>query len=246
MVTTAPASLLPERDGELVVLGELLARVRVGEGAVAVIAGSPGIGKTALLRATVDLATGHGFTVLRARESQLEQGFSFGVAQQLLERRVPEAPPAKQQPLLAGVAKDARSALGLGGAPTDSELRSTHGLYWLIANLAAQGPLLLTVDDAHWADRSSLRWLVYSAQRLTGLSLAILATSRLSEPGAEQDLLDALALDDAAKRSRPLRYRPGTESPSRLRWRPVRFTSRSPFGSPSDPRTVHDAPKVRN
>ena len=193
------ASLFLEREREVEQVRALLERARNGDGALAVIEGPPGIGKTALLRETADLAAARGFTVLQARASQLEQGFTFGIARQLLERRTQKATPAERRRLLNGVAADARPALGLGGTQTDSGLRSMHGLYWLVANLAAESPLLLTIDDAHWADRSSLRWLVYTTQRLSGLTLGIVMTSRLSEPGAEQDLLDALALCDIAE-----------------------------------------------
>jgi predicted ATPase len=105
---------------------------------------------------------------------------------------------------LGGAARDALSALGLVGddAEGDAGLRSLHGLYWLVANLAGRGPLVLCVDDAQWADRSSLRWLLYSASRLAGLPLGIVITTRAAEPGAEQDLLDALTLDDSAGRVR--------------------------------------------
>jgi len=41
-----------------------------------------------------------------------------------------------------------------------------HGLYWLIANLAARRPLVIAVDDAHWADAPSLRWLAHLAARI--------------------------------------------------------------------------------
>lgn len=198
-MVTATAGVLLERDVELAVLTSLLANVRGGHGAVAVIEGPPGIGKTALLRATADLAAAQGFTVLEARASHLERGFTYGIARQLLERRVRNAAPAERRRLLASLAEDATSALGLGGPPTDSNLRSMHGLYWLAANVAADRPLLLTVDDLHWADDPSLRWLLYAEKRLTGLPLAVVATSRLSEPGATQELLDAFALDDAAR-----------------------------------------------
>ena len=36
-----------------------------------------------------------------------------------------------------------------------------RGLYWLVVNLAARGPLVLLADDVHWADTESLRWLVF-------------------------------------------------------------------------------------
>ena len=38
------------------------------------------------------------------------------------------------------------------GAATDTSFAVLHGLYWLVANLAARRPLLIAVDDAHWAD----------------------------------------------------------------------------------------------
>ncbi len=37
-----------------------------------------------------------------------------------------------------------------------------HGLYWLAANFASRTPTLLVVDDLHWADEPSLRWLLIS------------------------------------------------------------------------------------
>ena len=53
-----------------------------------------------------------------------------------------------------------------------------HGLYWLVANLAAHGPLVIAVDDAHWADEPSLRWLAHLAARIEGLPAALLLAVR--------------------------------------------------------------------
>ncbi|MFP5389264.1 MAG: ATP-binding protein, partial [Thermoleophilia bacterium] len=170
-----------------------------GEGRIVVLEGPPGMGKTALLRELNERAVGRGVDVLQARASQLDHGFSFGVARQLLERRVRAAEPAARKALLGGAARDALPALGIAGedAEADTGLRALHGLYWLVANLAGRGPLVLCIDDAHWADRSSLRWLLYTAPRLTGLPLGVAIATRPTEPGAEQDLLDGLTLDDS-------------------------------------------------
>ena len=43
-----------------------------------------------------------------------------------------------------------------------------HGLYWLTANLAARAPVLILVDDVHWADAPSLRFLVFLVARRLG------------------------------------------------------------------------------
>jgi DNA-binding CsgD family transcriptional regulator len=56
-----------------------------------------------------------------------------------------------------------------------------HGLYWLLNNLARRGPIALCVDDLHWADAESLRFLGYLAPRLDGLPLAVLASARARE-----------------------------------------------------------------
>jgi hypothetical protein len=50
----------------------------------------------------------------------------------------------------------------------DSSLATLHGLYWLTANLAARQPLLLVLDDLHWCDLPSLRWLAYLLPRMEG------------------------------------------------------------------------------
>ncbi len=67
-----------------------------------------------------------------------------------------------------------------------------HGLYWLTINLADAQPLLVAVDDAHWADVASLRWLIYLARRLEGVRLTLVLATRPAEPGPVQELLDKL------------------------------------------------------
>lgn len=165
-----------------------------------VFEGPPGIGKTALLKEVEERAASAGVDVLHARSSELDRGLPFGAARQLLERRVREASESEVGALLAGAARDALGPLGIAEAGSESHagLKSLHGLYWLAANLAGRGPLLLSVDDAHWADRSSLRWLLYAAPRIAELPLGLVIATRACEPGAEQGLLDALMLDDSA------------------------------------------------
>jgi predicted ATPase len=55
-----------------------------------------------------------------------------------------------------------------------------HGLFWLTANLTARRPALLAIDDLHWCDPSSLRWLAYLLARLEGLSLLVVGSGRPS------------------------------------------------------------------
>ncbi len=67
-----------------------------------------------------------------------------------------------------------------------------RAIYWLTAHLAAEAPMLLALDDVHWADASSLRALDYLARRIEGLPIVLVATLRPEEPGSRSDLLDEL------------------------------------------------------
>ena len=73
-----------------------------------------------------------------------------------------------------------------------------HGLYWLVVNLAARGPLLIAVDDAHWADEPSLRWLAYLARRLDGLAAGMLVALRPGDPAVLGAPLLAVCAEAAA------------------------------------------------
>jgi predicted ATPase len=70
-------------------------------------------------------------------------------------------------------------------------LDGAAGLFWLGSNLAARQPLLIVVNDAHWADEPSLRWLVHLGSRLDGLGILVLLAVR-SGPDAHDVLLDEL------------------------------------------------------
>ncbi len=128
------------------------------------VSGPAGIGKSALLDEARRLATS---PVLSARGSELEREYPFGAVQQLFAHvTVPRE----------GAAAHAAAAFSLGGEPDHAVL---HGLYWLTAGL---GPLTLVVDDAHWLDRPSLRWLAYMVNRVADLPLTLVVAARDDEP----------------------------------------------------------------
>ena len=62
---------------------------------------------------------------------------------------------------------------------------------------------MLLADDVHWADRASLRWLVFLAERLEDVRALLVVATRPAEPGADQELLDALMAVQAARVVRP-------------------------------------------
>lgn len=183
-----------EREKELAAIRGVLARAADGGGGLVLIDGPAGIGKTALLETARALATGDGFEVLTARGAELEHDFAFGLVRQLFEPVLVRLSRSERDEVLSGSAALAARALGLADADVgDASLAAgLHGLYWLVANLAERRSLLLVVDDAHWGDAPSLRWLCYLARRLEGMSLAVLVATR---PGAGEPvaaLLDEL------------------------------------------------------
>jgi DNA-binding CsgD family transcriptional regulator len=172
---------LLERERELAAVEEVLGR-RSG---VLTIEVGVGIGKTSLVQAACRRAQEIGYDVLSAQGSELEADFAFGVVRQLFERRLTAAGTDERASLLVGPAAAVRPLLL--GESAEASARNTsfavlHGLYWLAVNLSAARPLLLAVDDAHWADESSLRWLTYLARRLDGLNVVLLVALRPADP----------------------------------------------------------------
>jgi DNA-binding CsgD family transcriptional regulator len=185
---------LLERERELAAVDELL-----GCGGAVLAEGKAGIGKTALLEAACRRAAGLGREVLRARGSELEAGFAFGVVRQLFERRLASAKESERDALLAGPAGAVRPLLFgeiAARSAFDTSFAVLHGLYWLTVNLADRRPLLIAVDDGHWADEPSLRWLAHLAPRLEGPAVALLVAMRPRPPasiGAPLEVLMAEA-----------------------------------------------------
>ena len=61
----------------------------------------------------------------------------------------------------------------------DAEIaRTLHALWWVAIDLSATRPLLITVDDAQWADQPSLRFLGYLARRVADLPIALVVATR--------------------------------------------------------------------
>src|SRR5262249_24985739 len=162
----------------------LLAAARAGRGGFVVITGPAGIGKTALLTEAGERAVRTGMRVLAGRGGELEGGVSFGVARQLFEALLAGGAPAGRAALLAGAAQRGLIALGDGSdaalpaAVSERLFTMVHGLYWLVVNASGAGPVLVVVDDLHWADQASLRFLLYLAGRLAGLPVALVLSLR--------------------------------------------------------------------
>jgi len=178
---------LLERELELETLCEGLDRACTGDGTLLLVQGPPGVGKTELARQARAAAGRTRMLLLEARGSELEQPFAFGVVRQMLEPVVSREP--DPDVLFAGGAgpaarlfePDERRSPG-----ADVGFEALHSLYWLVVNIADRVPVLVLVDDCQWADRESLRFLAYLAQRIEGLPVAMVLTGRPPDPALDE------------------------------------------------------------
>ena len=110
--------------------------------------------------------------VLAARGGEFEGEFAYGIVRQLFEPLLASASPDLRAELLSGPAALIEPLFGASqlaasqDASAEGSFALLHGLYWLAANVALQQPTLLAIDDLHWADTPSLRWLLYLTRRL--------------------------------------------------------------------------------
>jgi len=198
---------LLEREHELSRVDALLALAQAGSGDMLLIAGPAGIGKSVLLGVARERAVLAGMRVLSGSGRELESGFSFGVARQLFEPLLAGAGEIEQDALLAGAARRALTALEGEtdhlplAAASDPPFAVAHGLYWLAVNASGAAPVLVAIDDLQWADQASLRFVLYLADRLSGLPVALALTWRTGEgvaPGTADCLtrLEQIAAGD--------------------------------------------------
>jgi DNA-binding CsgD family transcriptional regulator len=204
----AAVEQLVERETELEVIRAAVRHASAGAGRLIAIEGPAGIGKTRLLMAARESAGEAAMHVLHARGSELEREFPYGLVRQLFEPVLADAQEEERRALMSGAAEIVEPLLAQGGsfplpALGDSSFPILHGLYWLTANLAERRPVVLAIDDAHWGDLESLRFIHYLAGRLEEAPVLLALTARPTEPSAHGELIAAISSDPAAEVVRP-------------------------------------------
>jgi predicted ATPase len=184
------ATPLLERDGVLASMEGVLGRAGEGAGGTMLIHASAGMGKTALLDEVRRRAAG--LTVLTGRGMDLERDFPLGVVRQLLEPALHRADRAERGRWLSGAAAVADAVLRGDEARPVEEGTAFNALYWVVAAMSADSPVMLVVDDVHWCDLESLRWIGFLVRRLEHLRLAVLLATRPPEVAAPDRALTAL------------------------------------------------------
>ncbi len=194
------APLIIGRDHESRLIDAALERAAGGRRAVVLVEGEPGIGTTALLGRTAAAAVDRGFDVIAGEAAELDATQPFGALVDILHSAAPD--------LLASIATE--------------PLAQHQMIERFVAAIEARAdsPVLLTLEDLHWADDASLHALSTLASRLLYVPLAIALTLRptprsqhlshlvyrLLRDGAELVSLGPLAPTDAVDLAR--RYAP--------------------------------------
>ncbi len=107
--------------------------------------------------------------------------------------------------LFRGGAVHARPLFGDALPSADADYATLYGLYWLLVELTERRPALIVIDDIHWADAPSLRFLAFLARRLDGIRLLVTGALRPAEPGTDRSLLSEFTLGAEVVRPAPLR-----------------------------------------
>src|SRR5215218_1909979 len=205
--TTTPQPELLERESELRALDHALAEAVDGRGSVVAVEGPPGIGKSRLVRACVERARERDMYTLAVRATELERSYPYGIVRQTADSVALDKTQEERSALFTGAAKLALPILdpGSGEEGDNPELmyQRLHGLYWLIANLARQRPLLICIDDAQWADEASMAAERFLSLRIADLPMVLLLAARPAEVGQLAVPLAEILADPATVSIRP-------------------------------------------
>jgi DNA-binding CsgD family transcriptional regulator len=185
------------REAELRLIAERL------EGelpAATVVEGEPGIGKTTVWRAALDMAAGKGFRIVSCAPADAEARLAYAALRDLLEPAVlagtiDELPAPQRRALEVALLR----AEPEGAGPEDGAVAAAT--LAVLRRLAEREPLLVAVDDAQWLDASSAAVIGFCVRRLRSARIALLFAQRPGNAGPP------IALARAAPNGRVARIR---------------------------------------
>jgi DNA-binding CsgD family transcriptional regulator len=171
-------SVLVGRDQEVAVVRSCLASARSGTSSVIVIEGEPGIGKSALLAEARAATEG---VVLSTSGVESESDIAYVNLADVFRRHYAclNTIPERQAEALASV-------FAIGPSKPADRFTVAAATLNLLAAIAAQSPVLVTIDDAQWVDRASLGALTFAGNRLEVEGIVLMFAVRSGQPAAHQ------------------------------------------------------------
>lgn len=193
------------RDRELEQLSAALERAAGERPTAVLITGDAGVGKTTLMRAALERAEHRGFATLVGAAAPGVRGLAFAPLRAAL-RAVPERYPTEELEAVLRSRPGVAALLPGAAVPTSPEPPRPGGpaaahepaeLYvevlGFLGELAERRPVVLALEDLHWADYSTLEMLDFVARNLAGEPLVLLLTVRTDEPEADDYVMRTLA-----------------------------------------------------
>jgi DNA-binding CsgD family transcriptional regulator len=203
------------RSAELSQLAEALSKVQLGSGRCILVSGEAGIGKSRLIAETRAKAAGRGFTTLAGRCFEQDRSYPYAPLIDLLRPFLAQGPLSDQLEALGPLAAElARLLPELAGylsisqpaPPRESEVekrRLFEALTSLFSHQARTNPLLLIVEDLHWADQASLEFLLYLVRHMATDPMCLLLSTRSADHQAGlAELLSGLDRETIAQEIR--------------------------------------------
>ncbi|MCH7970772.1 MAG: AAA family ATPase, partial [Chloroflexi bacterium] len=176
-----------------------------GQGRIVIVLGEPGIGKTRLTRELTARATSRGASMAWGQCRDIEGTPPYWPWSQairvLLDEREPDfatslpkavtGPIATVIPELAGLITGADR--DTGKADDISQFQLFDSFTQLLKVAAEDGPLLVVLDDLHWADQASLGLLEFLSGEIASTRIMIVGTARTVDPTVAGSLASAMA-----------------------------------------------------
>ena len=161
--------------------------MRRGHLQVVLVTGAPGVGKSRLVTEAA-LRHGEGLQCLSARSYRWGTTVSFGPWLEALDRELRRRTPDEIRALCDGVGTELAPLLASVASVVEARshqaqvrTRPVEALVEIVARMAGERPLLVTLDDLHLADSSTWEALRHIGRRLTESPIGILATARPAE-----------------------------------------------------------------
>lgn len=181
------------RRSELLSCASALDRAEHGAGSALFISGAAGIGKTRLATEIVDEARRRGFVGLTGSGHLLEDDLAYAPLLDAVGSFLHEVEPKERARIVSGLPDLGRlfADLDVGspttlGDPALERMRLFDAVARMLARIAERTPVILFLDDLHWADRTTLALTHYLARGLAGQRAVMLCAYRLGEEGSAQ------------------------------------------------------------
>lgn len=190
MLSSFSCPVLIGRDDELSRLLELVESARRGFGGAVLISGEAGIGKTRLVQEVCGRAESSGCLVLTGLCTEEGRHMQYEAVADALRGQFRRLDGKEIQQIGARFPELGRIEPELGGARSSpgtsvDQNRLSEALLRCLLEMAERRPLLLAIEDIHWADAGSLFALRYLAQRLRNVPVLLLITYRSDELGLD-------------------------------------------------------------